>query len=123
MADDLLALVPMLEVLSCERAIAFYALLGFEVANSSTKNGEVVWALLTGGGASLMVAKYDKLDPTRGQHAVMYIYVADLPMFHARLSSQGVPVKAIEFPEYNPAGEVSLCDENGYLVRLAQRPV
>ena len=60
---------------------------------------------------------------TRGQHAVMYIYVADLPMFHARLSSQGVPVKAIEFPEYNPAGEVSLCDENGYLVRLAQRPV
>ena len=120
MGNELLGLIPLLEVKSCERSIAFCRLLGFEVVTSEERDGSISWASLKAGDASLMLGRYEQLDPSQGQHAIMCLAVADVGAFRERLTSLNIRASELEYPDYAPHGQFSVCDENGYLFLISQ---
>ena len=111
--------VAMLAVASVPRAAAFYALLGFEVANShqvAECGDEPVWAWLQSRhGASLMLSVADApVDPAT-QGVLFYLYCDDVAGMHAALRASGVAVGEIAYPFYCPNGEFRATDPDGYV--------
>ena len=114
--------VAMLHVASVSRAAAFYALLGFEVANTHQEPGrddEPVWAWLQSrNGASLMVAQADEPVDPAAQSVLFYLYCDDVAAMHAALLVSGVQAGDITYPFYCPRGEFRTTDPDGYVVMV-----
>jgi catechol 2,3-dioxygenase-like lactoylglutathione lyase family enzyme len=113
-------LIPLLSVKSVPASIAFYQLLGFELANTHTPedDSEPVWAYLKGDDCSLMVGEAEQPAPTPGGLTI-YMYVDDVVAKHAELSAAGVAVEAVEYPFWSKRGEFRLKDPDGFDIVIA----
>lgn len=115
--------VAMLHVASVLRAAAFYAQLGFEIANTHHEpdcGEEPVWAWLQSShGASLMLARADEAVDPAVQAVLFYLYCDDVAAMHAALRASGVAVGAISHPFYCPNGEFRAIDPDGYVCMVA----
>jgi catechol 2,3-dioxygenase-like lactoylglutathione lyase family enzyme len=116
---DLKRLVPMVEVRSVTRSIAFYAKLGFEVGNTFVPTGatEPSWAWLRNGEADLMVAAAEA--PASGLRPVLlYLYCPDVAEARKALEAAGVECGAVQFPFYAPGGEFEVRDPDAYVLMI-----
>lgn len=115
-------MVAMLRVASVPRAAAFYALLGFDVANTHhdpTCGDEPVWAWLQSRqGASLMLAQADEPVDPAAQAVLFYLYCDDVVAMHAALLASGVAPGDITYPFYCPKGEFRMVDPDGYVAMV-----
>jgi len=110
----------MLSVADVDRSIAFYAALGFEVANSFACEGEPKpsWAWLQSGDAALMLAARSEQIPSK-HTVIFYFYADDVATAHASLVEAGLNPGAIATPFYAPQGEFELIDPDGYIVMVS----
>jgi catechol 2,3-dioxygenase-like lactoylglutathione lyase family enzyme len=113
------ALVPMAEVNSVPRSIAFYAKLGFEVRNTFTPSGaaEPSWASLQNGEAELMVTS-GAAEGSAARSVLFYLYCADVSRARQELQAADVECGEIQFPFYAPDGEFEVRDPDGYLLMI-----
>ena len=114
------SLVPMISVADIERSIAFYAALGFEVANTFACEGETKpsWAWLQSGDAALMLAAESELSVAK--HTVIFYFYADnVGKARASLVEAGLNPGPISTPFYAPQGEFELVDPDGYIVMVS----
>lgn len=112
--------VPLVHVASVPRSTAFYAKLGFAVANQheSPQDAEPVWAWLQSGDATLMCAKAENPIDDRVQGVLFYAYVDDVPVERAALGAAGVACGEITYPFWAPRGEFRIVDPDGYVVMV-----
>lgn len=114
-------LTPMVSVADVTRSIAFYAHLGFAVANTFTPDGasEPTWAWLTSGDVHLMVTQAcDPVVPAQ-QAVLFYLYVDDIAATHDELVAVGLQPGPIETPFYAPQGEFRLTDPDGFVLMIS----
>ena len=112
---DLKRLVPMAEVQSVTRSIAFYAKLGFQVGNSFAPTGatEPSWAWLRNGEVDLMVTAAE--SPASGSRSVLfYLYCPGVAEAREALEAASVECGPVQFPFYAPGGEFEVRDPDGY---------
>jgi catechol 2,3-dioxygenase-like lactoylglutathione lyase family enzyme len=115
--------VPYVHVLDVARAIAFYAHLGFRVANEfrPEPGGALAWAsLVTDGGTRLMLARGSGTIDAPMQAVMFYAYVADVAAVRAAFAAAGLPAGPLQHPWYAPAGEFRSEDPDGYVVMVMQ---
>ena len=116
------SLVAFAHVADVQRSIAFYAGLGFAVANRLVPEGAATptWAWLESEKANLMLgAASDPIDATR-QGVLFYLYFDDIRQTHAALLDLGYAPGPLAYPFYMPGGEFRLQDPDGYVLMLAQ---
>ena len=113
-------LVALAYVADVRASIAFYEQLGFEVGNthSDPASGEVVWAAMERGNASLMLGKASGPVDASQQAVLFYLYYDDIAATHAALAQQGLAVGAMTYPFYCPKGEFRVVDPDGYVLML-----
>ncbi len=113
-------LVPMAQVRSVPRSIAFYGHLGFEVRGDFAPPDatEPTWASLVAGGAELMVARADEAPAIAPESVLFYLYCDDVAEMRQQLVARGLAPGPIQTPFYNPRGEFELRDPDGYLVMV-----
>jgi catechol 2,3-dioxygenase-like lactoylglutathione lyase family enzyme len=109
-------LTPFAHVRDVEASIAFYRLLGFEVADTFTPAGASVpsWVWLSSGEAHLMIAKATAPVVAEQQAVFFYLYVEDVRAKHAELAASGVDAQPIQYAFYAPRGEFHVADPDGY---------
>lgn len=111
----------MAHVADVERSIAFYADLGFSVANRVGPPGAApVWAWLESDAADLMVSRASGPVDAAQQAVLFYIYVEDVAAAHGALLAAGHAPGPLQRPFYLPDGEFRLEDPDGYVLMLAQ---
>ena len=122
MAAQTRSLVAFVHVADVPRSIAFYADLGFKVANTVVPSGQSapVWAWLESEKANLMVGLADCAVDASQQAILFYLYFDDIEQTHAALSALGHAPGDIKYPFYMPGGECRLEDPDGYVLMLAQ---
>ena len=109
-------LVPMAHVADVCKAVEFYQLLGFEVKNTSEREGQLQWAWLQNGGADLMLARSGRPMNPDAQDILFYMYAPDVAAYRAELEAKGVKVGPMKYPFYSPRGEFRVDDADGYTV-------
>ncbi len=116
------SLVAFAHVASVERSIAFYADLGFTVANTVVPNGQSTptWAWLTSEKANLMVGLANGPVDASQQAILFYLYFDDIAQAHGALTERGHAPGPLGYPFYMPGGECRLEDPDGYVLMLAQ---
>jgi catechol 2,3-dioxygenase-like lactoylglutathione lyase family enzyme len=116
------SLVPMAFVADMRASAAFYAKLGFLVANQVTPEGEDVpnWMLLRADRAELMLSRASDPVIAEQQSVLFYTYCDDVAATHAAWAEAGLEVGPIARPFYNPGGEFRLTDPDGYVIFVAQ---
>jgi predicted enzyme related to lactoylglutathione lyase len=116
------SLVPLAHVKDMRSSIAFYAKLGFDVANQVTPEGEDVpnWVWLRAGRAELMLARASAPVVADEQAVLFYTYCDDVAATHSAWAREGLEVGPIARPFYNPGGEFRLADPDGYVIYVAQ---
>jgi predicted enzyme related to lactoylglutathione lyase len=119
---DIRSLVPLAHVADMRASIAFYARLGFAVANQVTPEGEDVpnWLWLRSERAELMLSRASAPVVADQQAVLFYTYCEDVEATHSALVDAGLEVGAIARPFYNPGGEFRLTDPDGYVLYVAQ---
>lgn len=122
MAAQTRSLVAFAHVADVERSIAFYAHLGFKVANTVVPQGQSapVWAWLESGNANLMVGLASAPIEASRQAVLFYLYFDDIKQTRAALVALGYSPGEIRYPFYMPGGECRLEDADGYVLMLAQ---
>jgi catechol 2,3-dioxygenase-like lactoylglutathione lyase family enzyme len=123
MAARTTSLVAFAHVADVPRSLAFYADLGFRVANQVVPPGAAspTWAWLQSEDAHLMVA-LASAPVDAGQQAVLfYLYFDDIEATRQELLRLGHSPGAIKKPFYMPGGECRLEDPDGYVLMLAQK--
>lgn len=115
-------LVAMAHVVDVERSIAFYADLGFEVANRVVPAGasQPIWAWLESADANLMVSLASGPVDAGQQAVLFYVYIDDVAAARASLLARGHAAGPIQRPFYMPDGEFRLLDPDGYVLMVAQ---
>ena len=113
-------LVPMAHVANVQRAIDFYAKLGFRVHRTLAPQGTLVWAWLHSGVAHLMVARSARPMNSEAQDVLFYLYAQDVVKYRERLAEQGVTVSPLSYPPHMPAGEFRVTDPDGYCLLIGQ---
>jgi catechol 2,3-dioxygenase-like lactoylglutathione lyase family enzyme len=121
------ALTPYIHVADVQRSVDFYRLLGLELRNSYTEDGQVVWAFVTSPAeepndarARLMLALADEPVVASQQAVLFYCWAPDLLALRAALQRAGFSVGEIEYPFYMPAGEFRAVDPDGYVLLVGQ---
>jgi len=117
-------LVPLLNVSSVERAIAFYEELGFEVDQKMETEGATTWANLRhAGGGGLMLNAKDIISPEERQSrphyadTVFYLTFPSAREMHGRLKSRGVEVTDVVKQPYG-IEEFYVRDPDGYEIAI-----
>jgi catechol 2,3-dioxygenase-like lactoylglutathione lyase family enzyme len=105
---------PMLQVASVDRSIQFYGRLGFELVDVHGTPGDLGWARMHCEGGAIMFVASD--EPAGAQHVgfLLYLYTPNLPALRTELTTAGIDVSPIEYPDHLPSGEVCLTDPDGY---------
>lgn len=107
-------------VANVRASMTFYEQLGFEVGNTHADpaSGEIVWAGLERGSASLMLGKASEPVAAAQQSILFYLYYDDIAATHASLAARGLAVGEMSYPFYCPKGEFRLVDPDGYVLML-----
>lgn len=114
------ALVPFVHVGDVSRSVAFYRLLGFEVADEHRPGDRLLWAWLASSDADLMLAEADEPVDPRRQAVLFYLYCADLAGLRAHLRGHGLRPGPIVNGTPGPRREMRLTDPDGYCLIVAQ---
>ena len=113
-------LVPFVHVADTVRSLAFYRLLGFEPLETHEPGGELVWAFLQSGEASLMLGRAGAPVHHREQAVFFYLYAEDLASLRDRLVAHGVAPGEIVDGSPGPRQEMLVADPDGYVLMIAQ---
>ena len=106
--------VALLRVDDADGSAAFYALLGFELAERREDGGGLVWARLVSGEAELMLVEQPgDVRTNPGEAAVLYLYPDDVAQLHAALLEHGVTVGPLRETPYGMT-EFELVDPDGH---------
>jgi len=113
-------LVALAYVADVAASMGFYEKLGFDIGNThrDEASGEVVWAALERGNASLMLGKASDPVVASQQAVLFYLYYDDIDATRAALATKGLAVGAMRYPFYCPKGEFRLVDPDGYVLML-----
>jgi uncharacterized glyoxalase superfamily protein PhnB len=109
------------------KTIGFYKLLGFEVTMSVPEKGDLIWAMLTNGGVSIMFQAFDSLgnelpdiDRTKsGGTLIFYIKLKQIRNFFDHIKDKAEIVKGLEKTFYG-ATEFTIRDIDGYHLTFAE---
>lgn len=113
-------LVPMAHVADVQRAIDFYAKLGFRTESTLAPQGQLVWAWLRSGNAHLMVTRSARPMKAEAQDVLFYLYARDVVKYRQQLAEQGVTVGPLTHPPYMKAGEFPVTDPDGYCLLIGE---
>ncbi len=113
-------LVPFVHVADTVSSLAFYRLLGFEPLETHEPGGELVWAFLRSGDASLMLGRAGAPFHHREQAVFFYLYSEDLAGLRDRLVAYGVAPGEIVDGSPGPRREMLVADPDGYVLMIAQ---
>ncbi len=116
------AIIPYVHVANLTRSIDFYRLLGLELEETHAAGGITVWASLRTAQSRLFLIAADTPIDAGAQAILFYLWTTDVAALRDHLMAQRVPVGAITFPPYMPAGEIRLTDPDGYAILIGQRP-
>jgi hypothetical protein len=113
-------LVALAYVADVRTSANFYEKLGFEVGNTHAdpSSGEIVWAALERGNASLMLGKASEPVVASQQAVLFYLYYDEIVATREALAARGLPVGEMSYPFYCPKGEFRLVDPDGYVLML-----
>jgi len=113
-------LVALAYVADVPASMAFYEQLGFDIGNThrDPSSGEVVWAALERGNASLMLGKASEPVVASQQGVLFYLYYDDIDATRAALVAKGLAAGEMRYPFYCPKGEFRLVDPDGYVLML-----
>ena len=121
------SLAPNIFVNNMKETIAFYKLLGFNIAMSVPESGDdLVWAMLTNGSVTMMFQTYESLAEalpeihrTDGGSLLLYINLKGITSFFEQLKDKVTVLKGLEKTFYG-ATEFSIKDNNGYVLTFAE---
>jgi len=113
-------LVALAYVQDLRRSMSFYEKLGFEVGNTHAdpQGGEIVWAAMERGNASLMLGKASGPVDAGQQAILFYLYYDDIVATRSAMVAQGLAAGEMSYPFYCPKGEFRLVDPDGYVLML-----
>jgi uncharacterized glyoxalase superfamily protein PhnB len=114
-------------VRNINKSIDFYKQLGFEVVMSVPEKGDLVWAMLTNGGVSIMFQTFESLgnelpdiDRTRsGGTLLFYIKLKQIRAFFDEIKDKAEVVKGLEKTFYGTT-EFTIKDIDGYHLTFAE---
>jgi catechol 2,3-dioxygenase-like lactoylglutathione lyase family enzyme len=109
---------PMLHVADVARSIRFYQLLGFELIDIEGPATCPGWARVHCEGGALMFALAEEPVDASVQSVLLVMYAPDLPTLREHLLASGVKAPPITYPGYNPSGQITIPDHDGYLVGI-----
>jgi catechol 2,3-dioxygenase-like lactoylglutathione lyase family enzyme len=113
-------LVPFVRVVDVEASVAFYAHLGFTVADTAKYKDRLSWASIQSGDAEIMFeGTYGPSDPDH-QRVQFYLYSQDLAALRDRLLAAGIDAGEIEDGSPGPREEMRVADPDGYVLMIAQ---
>jgi catechol 2,3-dioxygenase-like lactoylglutathione lyase family enzyme len=107
---------PLVHVHDVARSIRFYEKLGFELIDTEGDDDCLGWARVHCEGGALMFVPSEHEVNADQQGVLFYLYTEDLAGLRDQLLAQGVTCSEIHRPEYNPSGEISLRDPDGYCI-------
>jgi uncharacterized glyoxalase superfamily protein PhnB len=123
------SLSPNIFVQDMNATIAFYKILGFELAMSVPEKGDnvdYVWVMMTCGSVSFMFQTFASLGDTLpeisrrdGGSLLFYIKVKGIRAFFAGVKDKVTVLKGLEKTFYG-ATEFSVKDVNGYILTFAE---
>ncbi len=119
-ASAVSGLVPFVHVADTVGSLAFYRLLGFEPLETHEPGGELEWAFLRSGDASLMLGRAGAPVHHREQAVFFYLYSEDLAGLRDRLVAHGVAPGEIVDGSPGPRQEMLVADPDGYVLMIAQ---
>jgi catechol 2,3-dioxygenase-like lactoylglutathione lyase family enzyme len=109
---------PLLQVANVERSLRFYALLGFDVVDVEGAKGSLGWARVHCEGGAIMFVRSQEPQAPPDDRFLLYLYTPDLSALRTQLSSAGVEVSPISYPEHMRSGEICLKDPDGYSILI-----
>ncbi|MDB5287652.1 MAG: glyoxalase [Mucilaginibacter sp.] len=121
------SLSPNIFVTDMNATIAFYKMLGFDLAISVPEEGpDLVWAMMVKGNVSFMFQTFDSLanelpeiSRTDGASLLLYIKLKGIRAFFADIKDKVTVLKGLEKTFYG-ATEFSILDINNYVLTFAE---
>ena len=121
------SLSPNIFVTDINATIAFYKLLGFDLAMSVPEEGpDIVWAMMVKGNVSFMFQTFDSLanelpeiSRTDGASLLLYIKLKGIRTFFEDIKDKVTVLKGLEKTFYG-ATEFSIQDINNYVLTFAE---
>jgi uncharacterized glyoxalase superfamily protein PhnB len=121
------SLSPNIFVTDMNATIAFYKLLGFDLAISVPEEGpDLVWAMMVKGNVSFMFQTFDSLNNefpeisrTDGASLLLYIKLKGIRAFFEDIKDKVTVLKGLEKTFYG-ATEFSILDINNYVLTFAE---
>jgi ketosteroid isomerase-like protein len=112
-------LVPFVQVADIQRSVAFYRLLGLTVRETYEHDGQLVWASMAHGSATVMLAQNEGPVDPRAQGVLFYLYAPDLDRLRDHLVANGITVGEIVDGSPGPKREMRVTDPDGYCLMVA----
>ena len=121
------SLSPNIFVTDINATIAFYKMLGFDLAISVPEEGpDLVWAMMVKGNVSFMFQTFDSLanefpeiSRTDGASLLLYIKLKGIRAFFEDIKGKVTVLKGLEKTFYG-ATEFSILDINNYVLTFAE---
>jgi uncharacterized glyoxalase superfamily protein PhnB len=121
------SLSPNIFVTDMNATIAFYKMLGFDLAMSVPEEGpDLVWAMMVKGNVSFMFQTFDSLanelpeiSRTDGASLLLYIKLKGIRAFFEDIKDKVTVLKGLEKTFYG-ATEFSILDINNYVLTFAE---
>ena len=120
------SLSPNIFVKDINATIAFYKVLGFELAMTVPEKGDYVWAMMTCGNVSFMFQTFSSLadalpDISRhdGGSLLLYVKLKNIRTFFDSVKDKVIVIRGLEKTFYG-ATEFSIKDINGYVLTFAE---
>ena len=120
------SLSPNIFVKDINATIAFYKVLGFELAMTVPEKGDYVWAMMTCGNVSFMFQTFSNLAdalPEISRHdggsLLLYVKLKNIRTFFDSVKDKVTVVHGLEKTFYG-ATEFSIKDINGYILTFAE---
>jgi len=120
------SLSPNIFVKDINATIAFYKVLGFELAMTVPEKGDYVWAMMTCGNVSFMFQTFISLadalpDISRhgGGSLLLYVKLKNIRTFFDSVKDKVTVIRGLEKTFYG-ATEFSIKDINGYILTFAE---
>ncbi|RFZ83018.1 glyoxalase [Mucilaginibacter terrenus] len=121
------SLSPNIFVTDINASVAFYQTLGFELTMSVPEDGtDLVWAMLSHGGVTIMLQTYESLGEdlpqisrTDGGSLLLYIILKDINSYFEQIKDKVTVLKGLEKTFYG-ATEFSILDNNNYVITFAE---
>ena len=120
------SLSPNIFVKDINATIAFYKVLGFELAMTVPEKGDYVWAMMTCGNVSFMFQTFSNLAdalPEISRHdggsLLLYVKLKNIRTFFDSVKDRVTVIRGLEKTFYG-ATEFSIKDINGYVLTFAE---